>query len=161
MNSILVITSETEIICLTLVGISKGCRACNTVAEYSVCIDILQYLIYGWCGSFLTKHCFVLPLRDPRARLGAWVIDICGNKSTPLGYSQSGSGIAQLFADLLVHIGPHIVFSTYFLSRKKLFNNIHFCLLATCFLIIPLIFMCIYKVNGLFCFISTGKYLRT
>jgi hypothetical protein len=157
MNSLLVITSETERIYLTLVGISKGCRAYSTVTEYSVCINILQYLIYGWYGSFLTKHCFVLLLRDPRARLGAWVIDICGNKSTPLGYSQSGSGIAQLFADLVVYIGPHIVFTIYFISRKKLFINMHFCLLATCFLIISLILVCTYQVTGLICFISTGN----
>jgi hypothetical protein len=157
MNSVLVITSEAEIICLMLAGISKGCRACNTVAEYSVCINILQYLIYGWCGIFLTKHCCVLYLRDPRARSGAWVIDICGNKSTPLCYSQSGSGFVQLFADLLVYTEPHIVFNIYFIPRKHLFNNMHICLLAICFYIIPHIFMCTYQVTGLFCFISTGN----
>jgi hypothetical protein len=91
--------------------------------------------------------------------LGAWVIGICGNKSTPLGYSGSGSGIVQLFMDLLVYIGPHVVFNIYFISRKKkyLLNNMHFCLLAICLLTIPHIVMCMNRLRLLFCFISSGN----
>jgi hypothetical protein len=78
-------------------------------------VYILRYLLYGFCRGFLTKHCFVPSLRDSRARLGTRVIDICENNSTPLGCSQSGSGIVQLLADLLVYMRPHIVLNIYFI----------------------------------------------